>query len=58
MIQTLSVLYYNQNEKIAVGKLAYKEGVIYFEYTKEFLALNLQLSPYKGPKPTKVLKCP
>ena len=57
MIQTLSVLYYNQNEKIAVGRLAYKEGVIYFEYTKEFLSLNLQLSPYKLPLRSGVFIC-
>jgi len=57
MIQTLSVLYHRNDEKIEIGRLAYKEGVIYFEYSKEFLALNLQLSPYKLPLRSGVFIC-
>ena len=57
MIQTLSVLYHHKKTKITVGRLAYKEGVIYFEYSKEFLNTNLQLSPYKLPLRLGVFIC-
>ena len=57
MIQTLSVLYHHNNTKKEVGRLAYKEGVIYFEYSKEFLDSNLQLSPYKLPLRAGVFVC-
>jgi len=57
MIQTLSVFYYYNDKKREIGRLARKEGVIYFEYSKEFLTLNLQLSPYKLPLRSGVFVC-
>jgi len=57
MIQTLSVFYYHNDKKREIGRLAHKEGVIYFEYNKEFLTLNLQLSPYKLPLRSGVFVC-
>ena len=35
------------NEKQKVGRLAYKERKIYFEYDEKFLKKGLELSPYK-----------
>jgi len=57
MIQTLKVFYHRAQKRVDVGRLAYKEGVIYFEYAKEFLDSNLQLSPYKLPLRTGVFVC-
>ncbi len=38
-----------QGQKYDVGKLALIDGKIYFEYSKEFLKTNLELSPFKLP---------
>ena len=57
MTQTLNVFYHHSKKKLDVGRLAYKEGVIYFEYEKEFLDSNLQLSPYKLPLRKGVFMC-
>jgi len=57
MIQTLNVFYHYDDQKREVGRLAYKEGVIYFEYSKEFLDSSLELSPYKLPLRSGVFVC-
>ena len=57
MIQTLSVFYHHMDTKREIGRVAYKESVIYFEYNKEFLKTNLQLSPYKLPLRPGVFVC-
>jgi len=57
MIQTLNVFYHYTDKKSEVGRLAYKEGVIYFEYSKEFLDSSLELSPYKLPLRSGVFVC-
>ena len=57
MIQTLSVFYHHNDEKREIGRLAHKEGVIYFEYSKEFLDSSLELSPYKLPLRAGVFVC-
>ena len=57
MIQTLHVFYHHHDQKREVGRLAYKEGVIYFEYSKEFLDSSLELSPYKLPLRSGVFVC-
>ena len=57
MIQTLSVFYHYKDEKREIGRLAHKERVIYFEYSKEFLNSSLQLSPYKLPLRAGVFVC-
>jgi len=57
MIQTLNVFYHHNDQKREVGRLAHKEGVIYFEYSKEFLNSSLELSPYKLPLRSGVFVC-
>jgi len=56
-IKTLNVFLNHNNMKTSVGKLAYKDGVIYFEYSSEFLDSKLQLSPYKLPLRSGVFVC-
>jgi len=48
-IKIVNVFLHQNNSKLSVGKLAYKERVIYFEYDKEFLMSGIELSPYKVP---------
>lgn len=48
-IKTVNVFLHHTDKKIVVGKLAYKDGVIYFEYDSDFLDRKIQLSPYKLP---------
>jgi serine/threonine-protein kinase HipA len=48
-IKTVNVFLNQNSKKIAVGKLAYKDGVIYFEYESEFISSGTELSPYKLP---------
>ena len=40
-----------------IGTLAQKDGRIYFEYNKEFLKSNIQISPYKLPLKAGVFRC-
>ena len=48
-IQTINVFLHLGEDKMLVGKLAYKDGIIYFEYENDFLDTKLQISPYKLP---------
>lgn len=56
-IKTVNVFLYQNDSKLSVGKLAYKERVIYFEYDKEFLKSAIELSPYKLPLKSGVHVC-
>ena len=56
-IKTVNVFLNHYNKKISVGKLAYKDRVIYFEYSAAFLDSELQLSPYKLPLRRGVFVC-
>ncbi len=56
MIDRLTV-YFHRSETIKLGTLAVKERKIYFEYDKDFLETNLQLSPYKLPLKSGVFRC-
>jgi serine/threonine-protein kinase HipA len=56
MINKLDV-YINLSKKLKVGILAQKDNKIYFEYDKEFLKLNLEISPYKLPLKVGVQRC-
>ncbi|QSZ43168.1 type II toxin-antitoxin system HipA family toxin (plasmid) [Sulfurimonas aquatica] len=56
-IKTVNVFLNQRGKKISVGRLAYKDEVIYFEYEKEFLDSKLELSPYKVPLRSGVLVC-
>ena len=57
MIQTLNIFYHHKDGKMQIGRFAYKEGIIYFEYKKEFLNSSLELSPYKLPLRAGVFVC-
>ncbi len=54
-LQLLKVyLIFSEKKKFFVGRLALKDQQIWFEYDKEFLQENLEISPFKlplGPKP-------
>lgn len=56
-VKTVNLFLNQDNKKTSVGKLAYKDGVIYFEYSAEFLNTKLQLSPYKLPLRSGVFVC-
>lgn len=57
MINNLNV-YFNQNSsKLDVGRLAYKDRKIYFEYSKEFLNRDINISPFKLPLKSGVHSC-
>ncbi|MEA2091325.1 MAG: type II toxin-antitoxin system HipA family toxin [Campylobacterota bacterium] len=56
-IKTVNIFLHHLSKKIAVGRLAYKDGVIYFEYNSAFLDTKLQLSPYKLPLRAGVFVC-
>ncbi len=43
--------------KQKVGTLAYKDRKIYFEYDREFLKTGIELSPYKLPLKSGVMRC-
>jgi serine/threonine-protein kinase HipA len=53
----ITVFYNGLQEKLKVGRLAYKEHKIFFEYSSEFLKTGLELSPYKLPLQPGVFKC-
>ena len=48
-LKMLNVFLHHDGVKLSVGRLAYKERVIYFEYDKSFLQSDIQISPYKLP---------
>ena len=56
-VQTIDIYLHNKNSKRKVGRLAYEDSVIYFEYEKEFLNSALELSPYKLPLRSGVFVC-
>jgi len=56
-VQTVNVFLNQNQKKIKVGSLAYKNKVIYFEYDKDFLNSKIELSPYKLPLKKGVYIC-
>ncbi|PLX05208.1 MAG: type II toxin-antitoxin system HipA family toxin, partial [Marinilabiliales bacterium] len=48
-IDILNVYYQSETSRTIVGRLAYKNGQIWFEYDANFLATGLELSPIKLP---------
>ena len=48
-VKTVNIFLHLSNDKIVVGTLAFKDGIIYFEYDDSFIEKNLQISPYKLP---------
>lgn len=48
-ITTLNVSYCRGNTSMPMGRLAYKDRKIFFEYTSDFLASGFELSPFKLP---------
>ncbi len=57
MIKIVNVFLHKNSKKIDVGRLAYKDNIIYFEYDEEFLKLGIELSPYKIPLKSGVHVC-
>lgn len=53
----LNVFYHREYEKLKVGRLAYENRTIYFEYDNEFLNTGIELSPYKIPLKAGVHTC-
>lgn len=53
----LNVFYHKDHEKLEVGRLAYENRTIYFEYNKAFLNTGIELSPYKLPLKSGVHTC-
>ena len=53
----IRVNYCRAHTSIPMGRLAYKNRKIYFEYTPDFLELGLQLSPFKLPLRPGVIVC-
>jgi serine/threonine-protein kinase HipA len=53
----LNVFYHTEDKKLKVGRLAYENRIIYFEYDKEFLNTGIELSPYKLPLKSGVHTC-
>lgn len=56
-IKTVNVYLNHYDLKQKVGTLALKNNTIYFEYDKEFLTSNIELSPYKLPLKSGVHIC-
>ncbi|MBU1216096.1 type II toxin-antitoxin system HipA family toxin [bacterium] len=56
-IKTINVFLHQEGNKMLVGKLAHKDGIIYFEYESAFLETKLQISPYKLPLKSGVQIC-
>jgi len=56
-IKIVNVFLNHYGQKINVGRLAYRDKIIYFEYSKEFLSLGIELSPYKLPLKSGVHIC-
>ena len=57
MTQKVNVFYHQEKSKIDVGTLLYKNKQIFFEYAKDFLNTNIELSPYKLPLKSGVHSC-
>ncbi len=56
-LKTVNVFLSTDSSKITVGRLAYVDGTIYFEYDAAFLTSGIELSPYKLPLKTGVHVC-
>lgn len=56
-IDTIDIFLNMYDVELLVGKLVYKEKVIYFEYDKAFLKTGIEISPYKLPLKTGVFVC-
>ena len=56
-LKTVNVFLNTDTSKVAVGRLAYVEGTIYFEYDPSFLESGIELSPYKLPLKAGVHTC-
>jgi serine/threonine-protein kinase HipA len=48
-VTALKVGLHFQEDTLAVGRLAFKEGVVYFEYDRAFLVKGLEISPLRLP---------
>ncbi len=57
MINSIDVFLTLYAKEFLVGKLAYKEKIIYFEYDEQFLQSGIELSPYKLPLKRGVFIC-
>jgi serine/threonine-protein kinase HipA len=53
----LNVFYHKDHEKLKVGRLAFQNRTIYFEYDEQFLNTGIELSPYKLPLKSGVHTC-
>lgn len=56
-IDTVEVFLNIYKKDFFVGKLLYKEKIIYFEYDKAFLQSGIEISPYKLPLKSGVFIC-
>ena len=56
MTKTLT-LNITQTKTQKVGTLAIRDKKIYFEYDKDFLQTNIELSPYKLPLKAGLFRC-
>ena len=56
-VKIVNVFLHSDENKINVGRLAYKDKTIYFEYDKKFLDTGLEISPYKLPLKHGVFVC-
>ena len=54
---TIDVFLNTYGKELLVGKLLYKNRVIYFEYDKSFLKTGIEISPYKLPLKAGVFVC-
>ncbi len=56
-LKTVNVFLNADSSKISVGRLAYVDRTIYFEYDADFLKREIELSPYKLPLKVGVQVC-
>lgn len=56
-INNIHVYYSGGAKKVSVGRLAYNNHRIFFEYSQEFLKSGLELSPFKLPLKAGVYPC-
>ncbi len=54
----IKVIFCQGDRLIPMGRLAYQDRKIFFEYSSEFLELGLELSPFKLPLKPGVIPCP
>lgn len=56
-IGTVDIFLSMYGVELLVGRLAYKDNVVYFEYDKSFLTTSIEISPYKLPLKSGVFVC-